>query len=89
MTPQVYLWFTMGTVAAKLPDDLETRLRRRAKAEGKTTSQVVREAVEEHLAPPSQEWAQALLRLPKVRPRRSTKPPKGVDELTYRIDTTF
>jgi predicted DNA-binding protein len=81
---EVYSSFTMATVAAKLPDELAARLRRRAKAEGKTPSQLVREAVEEHLAPPSQEWAQALLRLPKVKPKRRM----SADELQHAIDST-
>lgn len=77
----------MGTVAAKLPEDLDRTLRARAREEGKTPSEVLRNAVREYLAPPSVEWAKELQKLPRLAPRRRRTRPKGIDELTWDIDT--
>lgn len=80
----------MGTVATKLPPGLERRLRERARRDNQTPSEVLRLAVEEYLAPPSQVWAKALLSLnPSGRPLPRRKRPKDVDELTWAIDTTI
>jgi len=74
MMSEVYPRFTMATVATKLPETTARALRKRARAEGKTQSEVLREALDEYLAPTSQEWAAALLRLPRLKgPHRTAE----------------
>lgn len=75
----------MVAVTTKMPRPTAERLRRRARKEGKTPSQLLREAVEEYLAPPSTEWAKALQRLPRLTPKRRLSD----EELQYEIDTTL
>ncbi|MCA1814258.1 MAG: ribbon-helix-helix protein, CopG family [Halobacteriales archaeon] len=79
----------MATVSAKVPDAVARELRRKAKATGKTPSEVVRLLVEEYVAPPSEEWVKELLALSRAtRGSRRRKRPADVDELTWAIDTT-
>jgi tRNA uridine 5-carbamoylmethylation protein Kti12 len=70
----------MATVSAKIPDPTAKALRRKARAEGKTPSEVVRQLVQEYVAPPSQEWARAMLMLPRIK-----KTWKTGDELEQQI----
>lgn len=77
----------MATIAAKLPDATARAFKAKAKRLGKTPSEVVRDLVEEWVAPPSDDWIDAVRRLPRLgKPR---KRPKDVDPLTWAIDTTL
>lgn len=79
----------MATIAAKVSEDTAKALRRLAKKEGKTQSELVRGIVEEYLAPPSKEWAKAMLELAEGgRQTRRRGPTKSEDRLSWAIDTT-
>lgn len=77
----------MATVAAKMPDPVAAALRRKAAKAGKTSSEVIRELVEEWIAPPSDEWMKVLRKMPRLDPGKRRKRPADVDELTWAIDT--
>lgn len=80
----------MATVSAKIPDAVARELRRKARAHGKTPSEVVRLLVQEYVAPPSDEWVEALRELSRAtRGTRRRHRPKDVDTLTWAIDTTL
>lgn len=80
----------MATIAAKVPDAVQRAFAARARKEGKTQSELLRELVQEYLAPPSAEWARAMLRFAeRTKGTRRRRRPRDIDELTWAIDTTL
>lgn len=80
----------MATKATKISPALERALAARARRDKRTESEILRLALEAYLSPPSEVWAREMLKLnPSGRRLPRRKRPKGVDELTWAIDTTL
>jgi hypothetical protein len=77
----------LETLAVKVPSRTAAVIRRKARARGQTTSQYLRNLIEEDHYPTSEVWAPELLKIAgKGRTRRHTRP-ASVDPLTWAIDT--